>query len=357
MNFEDFILPPQPVAHKNWQLGSLLKPEIPENGVAFIWLSDFRGAGSGAEMMDFRPVREVLYQLSALDFEIPTCDLGDLVSGKTPQDSHYILQEVLSACHYKNTVPVVIGGSADFSYSLFSALHFHQTPLIYSHLSNVVSLSADGEEITSENYLGKIFSSKTFSIKNFSLLGYQKHLNQQDSVNLIREVDFEVMRLAEMIGSTAKAEPFLREADLVTVDCNVVESIARPFSVNPQVNGLNRREICAYMKDIGLSENLKSVGIHNFNFAHAGYLERQLLAQMIWYLLEGLNIKRSHPKEKSFETFWVLNGDREYAFSRDTFSDLWYFGAEGQERPLMPCAQEDYLNAKRGILNPRFLKN
>ena len=79
-----------------------------------------------AEILDFRNVRTELYRLSKLDFEIPICDLGDLISGKSHQDSHYILQEVLSMCHYKNAIPVIIGGSNDLAFSLFSTLNFHQ---------------------------------------------------------------------------------------------------------------------------------------------------------------------------------------------------------------------------------------
>jgi hypothetical protein len=41
--------------------------------------------------------KKEFYKLSQLDFEIPIVDLGDLVSGKSVQDTHYILQEVLSA--------------------------------------------------------------------------------------------------------------------------------------------------------------------------------------------------------------------------------------------------------------------
>lgn len=46
---------------------------------------------------------------------------------------------------------------------------------------------------------------------------------------------------------------------------------------------------------------------------------------MTWYLLEGINIQRSHPKEREYETFWIMIGDHEVAFKRDTFSNLWYF--------------------------------
>jgi len=139
----------------------------------------------------------------------------------------------------------------------------------------------------------------------------------------------------------------------VAVNCDAVESFAEDFSINPQVNGLNRREICAYMKEAGLSENLKCVGIFNFNFENSRF-NYQLLAQMIWHLVEGINIRKSHPEEKNFETFWVMIGDREYAFQRDTFSNLWYFGDD--ENDLVPCSHTDYEDAKRGFLNARFFK-
>ena len=110
--------------------------EIPENGIALLFVSDFRGAGGNAEVQDFTSIRKIFYKLSKLDFELPICDLGDLVSGKTVEDSHYILQEVLSVCHYKNTIPVIIGGSNDFAYSLFSALRTSRSlPFISSSVS------------------------------------------------------------------------------------------------------------------------------------------------------------------------------------------------------------------------------
>ena len=354
MNFEDFIIPPKYVITEKWQLGNRLKDDLPEDGVAFLWVSDFRGADGNAEVQDFQSFRRQFYKLSALDFEVPMYDFGDLVSGKTVQDTHYILQEVLSACHYKKTIPVIIGGSNDFSFSLFSTLNFHQKDINYTQISNVVSLSNEGEDINEKNFLSRIFSSKNFSIKNYHHLGYQKHLNEIDGIKLIKEVEFDVVRLAEMMNSTQKTEPYFRNSDLVTVNCDAVESMSEPFSVHPQVNGLNRREICAYMKEIGLSSRLQSVGIFNLNLETDSILNHQLLAQMLWYLIEGINIQKSHPKEKKFETFWIMVDDSEYAFKRDTFSGLWYFGNDENVENCLPCSQDDYDQAKRGYLSRRL---
>ncbi len=356
MNFEDFIIPPPQIKSEKWQLGNQITQAIPESGIALLFVSDFRGANREAESQNFRPLRKILYRLSKLDFEVPIADLGDLVSGKTLQDTHYILQEVISSCLYKNTIPIIIGGSNDLAYSLFSTVNFHQKNTIYTHISDKISLSGEGEEISEKNFLNKIFSTKNFSIQNFHLLGYQKHLNEVDSVKLLSEVEFDIIRLAEMMNATNRMEPFFRKADLVSVNCDAVESFSDEFSINPQVNGLNKREICAYMKEIGLGENLKSVGIFNFNFESENRLNYQLLAQMIWYLIEGINIQKSHPKEKNFETFYVMIGEENYTFRREIFRNLWYFGNQEDEESWIPCSQEDFELAKKRSLNYRLLK-
>ena len=46
------------------------------------------------------------------------------------------------------------------------------------------------------------------------------------------------------------------------------------------------------MKEIGLGENLKMAGIFNFNADAENILNHQLLAQMLWYLLEGIDIQK-----------------------------------------------------------------
>ncbi|MDO5614634.1 MAG: arginase family protein [Cruoricaptor ignavus] len=356
MDLQDFVSFPHQIKTEPWQLGSKLKNQLPQNGVALLFVSDNRGTNGKADMADFTGIREQLYRLSGSDLDIPIFDIGDLVSGKTQDDTHYILQEILTTCHQKNTIPVVLGGSNDLSYSLFSALNFLQKGINYTQISNVVWLNNDSGQLNEKNFLSHIFSSKQFTINNYHHLGYQKHLNEMDSVQLVKDVDFDVVRLAEMMGNMNRIEPFFRRADLVTINADAIESFAGAFSLNPQVNGLNRREICACMKEIGLGQNLKSVGIFNLNLETQNPLNHQLLVQMIWYLLEGISIQNSHPKERNYETFWVLVDDMQFAFKRETFSGLWYFGEDENIENCLPCAQDDYEQAKRGFLNKRLQK-
>ncbi|SFI43634.1 formimidoylglutamase [Halpernia frigidisoli] len=355
MNIEDFIIPAPEIKTENWQLGHFIKREIIENSIVLLFVSDFRGAKGSGESQDFRRVRKQLYKLSHLQLETTVCDLGDLISGKTIEDTHYVLQEFLSLCHYKNAVPVIIGGSNDLAFSLFSALNFHQKNISYTQINSKIELGNVADTLSEKNFLTKILSSKNLSVENYHHLAYQKHLNPLESVDLIKDVDFDIIRLAEMMNVTEKAEPFFRKADLVTVNCDAIESFAESFSIHPQVNGLNRREICAYMQEIGLGENLRSVGIFNFNFDAENVLNHQLLAQMIWYLILGIDLQNSHPKERFYETFHVLVKDENYTFKRDTFKNLWYFGSDDKIENCLPCSHLDYEAAKKENLTQRLL--
>lgn len=356
MNYEDFLVSPAPFQGEKWQLGHKIENELKEGGVALVFVSDYRGAGRNAYPLDFKLVREELYSLSGDDFDFPIYDLGDLISGKSMEDTQFVLQELLSACHYKNTIPLVIGGSSDLNFALYSALHFHQKDLHFTQISSKISLSNDLGPLSEENFLSRIFSSKQFSVQSYSHLAYQRHLNSPQSVKLMEEVDFEVLRLSELMGSAEVVEPFVRHAQLVSLNADSVESFSEPFSISPQVNGLNRREVCTLMKEIGLGENLRSMGLFNLEFERENRLNFQLISQMIWYFLEGLSIRKSHPKEKQFETFWVLSESEEYAFHKEVFSSQWYFGKESEMEKNLPCSKTDYEKTKRGEWPERLVR-
>lgn len=356
MKLEDIFIKPNELSCEPWHLGNFISNEIQEKAVVLIFCSDERGGGGDAQQKDFSRVREELYALSALDFEVSVCDLGDLISGKNQEDTHYILQEVITECFQKKAIPIVIGGSNDLAFSIYMSLYHWQEKVNYTQINSFISLDNQGDRINEKNFLSKIIGSKNSNIENYYHLGYQKHMNEIASVQLMNAIDFEVLRLADMMNTTDLAEPYLRRADMVTLNCDAVESFVESFSKNPQVNGLNRREICAYMKEIGLGQNLKSVGIFNFNTKTKNQLNHQLLAQMIWYLLEGIDIQKTHPKERAYETFLVLVGNEEYPFRRDVFSGQWYFGKDENIEKCIPCSEKDYEDAKRGNLNKRFLR-
>jgi len=334
MDLTDILQSPAIPKVADWQLGNLLLKEVQPGTAVLIFCSDYRGTEEGIALKaDYRAVREQLYQLSGLDFQVPIVDLGNLISGRTWADTQYVLAELIAFCYARHSLPVIIGGSAALAYPLFQALNGGQQALSYTQIAGTISLENEGEELDDKNFLSRILSDKTLMLKHYHHLAYQKHLNPADSVQLLRQVDCDVVRLADMMGSTERVEPFFRHGDIVTVDCNAVES-----------------------KEAGLSQQLKAMGIYNYNAASENLLHHQLLAQMIWHFLEGHNIRVTHPAETAYETYWVMIGDTNYAFLRDSFRDLWYFENPATPAELVSCAHSDYLQAQRGQLNPRLLK-
>ncbi|MDY3520159.1 formimidoylglutamase [Riemerella anatipestifer] len=354
MTIEEIVKPFPLGDYKPWQLGSLVCSEIKEGGVVLLFCSDDRGAGGSAVAKDFSAVRKCLYQLSKNDFGFPICDLGDLISGKSLEDTQYIVAEIVSKCIAEGALPIIIGGSNDLALSLYTAVKNHKEKISYTQINSFIHLEDVKESINERNFVSKILSEP--SLKNYYHLGYQKHLNEPHSVSVLKEIDFEVLRLADMMNSTDLAEPFLRRAEVVSLSADAVESFSGEFSFHAQVNGLNKREICAYMKEIGLGENLRAFGLFNVNIEASHLIYNQLIAQMIWYFLEGLSIQKTHPRERQYENYLVVINNQDYTFKRDTFSGLWYFGNNNDILKCLPCAEKDYHNAKKGLLNPRFLK-
>lgn len=352
---KDFFIPAPKIPTEPWQIGNCIQNELQENALALIFCSDERGNGGDALQKNFDKFRNEFYQLSKLDISLNICDLGDLISGKEIEDTHYILEEILTTCLQKNTIPVLIGGDNSLAFTMFKAIRFRQSKVNYSQINNFIHLENPEGSITERNFLSKIFADKKAGLQHYHHLGYHRHLNDSASVNLLNDLNFETVRLAEMLNAPQNVEPFLRRADLATINCDAMETWAEAFSKHPQINGLNRREICAYMKEIGLGESLKSVGIFNFNFEAKSNLNYQLLAQMIWYLIEGIHIQKTHPKERQYETYIVMVEQLEYTFKRDTFSGLWYFGNSDDISQCLPCSEQDYHNAKKGFLARRFL--
>lgn len=354
MNIEEVVIPPEKISVEDWQIGFIINHEIHEGGIAIIFCPDFRGANVELKPNNTELFREEFYKLSKSDWNIPIIDLGNIILGKTVSDTRFIVNEISNYCLKKNCIPVFIGGSLDIIHAQIQALNSFHPKFDWAHIGAKINLSNEGNDLNSQNVFYKIFTDKEFLINNFNLIGYQQHLNNPEVLYTLDKVDFNVLRLAEIIKNTDLAEPFFRRSHFASLDYNALEDPNQLFSIQPQINGINNREICALMKDVGLSENLKSVGI--FNFSYKNQSSFQLLAQMIWYMIEGVSIRRSHPKDKNIETYLVLIEDEEFSFKREVFTDLWYFGDNEDINLCLPCSKKDFEDAKRGFLNPRLLR-
>lgn len=354
MNISDVFSPFQRPDVNEWQLGAHLRKSLNHGQVVVLSCSDYRGLHK-ERAVDFSILRNELYQLASIDAQFGVYDLGEMVLGKTIADTHCILQEVLLSLFQMNCKVIVIGGGVDLSHALVSAVNAYKKKVSYAHLSSYAHISPSqlSEDMDASNFLLKILDNHEFEIENFSLFGYQRHISNPFAVSYLKEVGFDAIALSEMIRTPYIIEPKLRFSDVVTIDANVIETMDTDISFSSPLNGLNKREICAVMQSAGLGVNLSAAGFFNFSSSRSN---TALLAQMIWYLMEGMFIAQTRPRVPNVETYFVMIDEENFVFQRDVFSDQWYFGASKNLENCLPCSYEDYLQAKNGSIHPRLLK-
>ena len=126
----------------------------------------------------------------------------------------------------------------------------------------------------------------------------------QEEIDLIEKMYFEAYRLGEVATNIAVAEPVFRDADLVSIDMNSVKSSDSGNFAEFIPNGFNGKEICSLTRYAGISDKVSAFGIFNFNTVSQ---EEILIAQMVWYFVEGFSFRSNEYPFGSKEKFIKLN--------------------------------------------------
>ena len=153
-------------------------------------------------------------------------------------------------------------------------------------------------------------------------------------------------------------EPLVRNADILSFDLNSVRGSDYNGNSEELPHGLYGEDACRVMRYAGLSDKLTSLGIFNFQSSEKIGFDASLLAQMVWYFLEGFeNRKRDFPigSKSSYTKYLVAIDDfkDEIVFYKSDKSGRWWMevpypkveGAKFQRHLLVPCDHEDYKNA------------
>ncbi|NJX17055.1 arginase, partial [Tamlana crocina] len=128
---------------------------------------------------------------------------------------------------------------------------------------------------------------------NYSNLGYQTYFNSQDEIELMDRLFFDAYRLGEVSSDITVVEPVMRDANLVGVDMGAVSGGALGNYRLQSPNGFDGKEICALSRYAGISDKVSSFGIYEFTSEFNFPAANMLVAQMIWYFVEGVNFRKN----------------------------------------------------------------
>ena len=105
------------------------------------------------------------------------------------------------------------------------------------------------------------------------------------------ELYFDYLRLGELQKDLSKAEPILRNTDLLSVDLSSIRFSEFKGSFKNSPNGLFANEICQMMKYAGISDKISSVGFYNLKLFYQ-ITDCELIAQLIFFIVLDILLEK-----------------------------------------------------------------
>ena len=304
-------------------------------------------------------VRKYLYNLFPGTFELKIVDLGNIKAGFQVTDTYFALSSVIEEMLENNIFPLIIGGSQDLTYANYQA--YQNLGLIINIVSidPMFDLGSSEDEVTSRSFLSNIILHQPNYLFNYANLGYQTYFVDQDALKLMKNLMFDTYRLGVLRDNIEEAEPVVRNADLITVDISAIRASDAPGNVNATPNGFYGEDLCQIIRYAGLSDKLTSLGFYETNpqYDRNGQTA-QLVAQMIWYFLDGFyNRPHDFPfkNDEDYIRYRVAITDHkdELTFYKSKKTDRWWMEIplqseqriKYQRHYLVPCSYQDYQTA------------
>ena len=133
---------------------------------------------------------------------------------------------------------------------------------------------------------------------------------------------------------------------------------------NGMPNGIDSRTVCALSRYAGISDRLSMVGF--FDLKNIAVFHK-LLAQVVWYFIEGVECRfDEYPvlTSEGFKKYTVAMSDRELIFYKSEKSKRWwmemtnesYLDNKKPANTLLSCTHQDYLDACKDELPERWWK-
>src|SRR5690606_28223373 len=213
-----------------------------------------QGCGLGPDY-----IREKLYSLYQGSYTVKIADLGNIKAGERVSDTYYAVKAVVSELIKNNILPVILGGGQDITYAQYMAYENLEQQVDLVVVDSRFDLNDSPEntiETTSSSYLNKIFLHQPNYLFNYSNIGYQTYFVNQESLRVMEKLFFDVHRVGEIAGDITKAEPVIRNANMLSFDISAIRSSDAFGNANAGPNGFFGDEACQICRYAGMSDKL-----------------------------------------------------------------------------------------------------
>lgn len=319
------------------------------------------------ESFDLNEVRKSFYSLFPGSWNTTIADLGNINAGESVEDTYFALKTTVSILIQKKIIPVILGGSQDLTYAMYRA-YDNLIPMV--NIVNVDSrfdLGDSTKPIKNTSFVGKIILDQPYNLFNYATLGYQTYFNSQEEIDLMEALYFESYRLGEVSNDITIVEPVMRDANVVSIDMGAIKASEVSLKQRLSPNGLDGKEICAVARYAGISNKVTAFGIFEYKPSYDDEVTSMLIAQMLWYFVEGVNYRVKDDdfvNDNNHQKFITLADSQELVFYKSTRTGRWWIeipflpnvNNKLKRHTLLPCMHEDYSDACNGKIPERWYK-
>jgi arginase family enzyme len=344
-------------------------PDIADLDIAIIGVPEERGCVSNAGCHEAPDaIRKFLYRLFPGDYKARIGDLGNLISGDTLQDTYFALSAVVSTLIDHRVIPIILGGSQDLTYANYRAYETNGQIINIAAVDAKFDLGNTHQDINAQSYLSKIILHQPNYLFNYTNIGYQSYFVDLEAVELMNNLYFDIFRLGDVRENLRSAEPLMRNADMLSFDISAIRQPDAPGNNNASPNGFYGEEACQLAWYAGISEKLTSAGFYEYNpTLDVNGQTAHLIAQMIWYFIEGAYHRRNEFPQESNDNFIKYRVQLDdfaddLLFYKSKQSDRWWMQVMNPENIqlkyerhyVVPCTFEDYKKATSDELPDRW---
>jgi len=333
-------------------------PEVKKNSCVVFSVPEFRGNHIPITNKINSKFRNDFYNhYFGGDWGFDLYDLGEILPGKELTDTYYAVSNVVAELVKINAIPIIIGGSQDLIFSVYKGYEKLEQLINICSVDHALDLGEPNSEIKSNGYLSQILLNRPCYLFNHATIGLQIPYVNPKQLDLFDKLYFDICRLGEFNSSFIKAEPHLRNADIINID---FESIKASEVLNKDAipNGFYAQQICQIAKYAGISDKYTTYGI--FNYSKINDVSDKLLAQIIWYFLDGVGSRKGDfpiGSKTDYTKFRVFldEADHELIFYKSNKSERWWLevpypptdGKKYERHHIIPCNKDDYDNAMK----------
>lgn len=298
-------------------------------------------------------IREQLYQYSNKFEDLKLADFGNLKFNGKNNHLQAGLKECLIALNELNIKPIIIGAKHHLNKAISESLNFNQIDY------TLVSPNISTDKTSTLNHLIK--NKKLF---HASLIANQSFLVENDTLNELNGEFIEYIRLGELRSNISLCEPLLRQSDVFEFNTSAIKYSEFQASINQLPNGLTNQEACAICRYAGISNSISTFNLSGFDLSNSHITNAKQLAQMIWYVLDGIdnrfndNPKLKHPNFTVYKCHTQM--DQDIVFIKSLQTERWWMQLPSQNKKtaakFIGCNESDFLSAQEGEVPEKWYR-